>query len=40
VFRISVVPPESNRSAKNVKMLYVLVDGDFTPALEGQFPRA
>ena len=24
----------SNRSGKNVKMLYVLIDGDFTPELE------
>jgi len=29
----------SNRSGKNVKMLYVLIDGDFTPELEGKFPR-
>ena len=27
----------SNRSNKNVKMLYVLIDGDFTPELEGGF---
>lgn len=27
----------SNRSGKNVKMLYVLMDGDFTPALDGKF---
>lgn len=26
----------SNRSGKNVKMLYVLIDGDFTPELEGK----
>jgi hypothetical protein len=24
---------------KNVKMLYVLIDGDFTPELEGKFPK-
>ena len=30
----------SNRSGKNVKMLYVLIDGDFAPALEEKFqPR-
>ncbi len=27
----------SNRSGKNVKMLYVLIDGDFAPALEEKF---
>ena len=27
----------SNRSGKIVKMLYVLIDGDFTPELEGKF---
>jgi len=29
----------SNRSGKNVKMLYVLMDGDFVPELDGQFWR-
>ncbi len=27
----------SNRSGKNVKMLYVLIDGDFGPDLDGKF---
>jgi quercetin dioxygenase-like cupin family protein len=27
----------SNRSGKNVKMLYVLIDGDFAPELDGKF---
>ena len=27
----------SNRSGKNVKMLYVLIDGDFAPDLDGKF---
>jgi naringenin degradation protein FdeH len=27
----------SNRSDKNVKMLYVLIDGDFAPDLDGKF---
>ena len=27
----------SNRSGKTVKMLYVLIDGDFTPDLDGKF---
>ena len=27
----------SNRSGKNVKMLYVLIDGDVAPELEGKF---
>lgn len=27
----------SNRSGKNVKMLYVLMDGDFAPDLDGNF---
>jgi quercetin dioxygenase-like cupin family protein len=27
----------SNRSGKTVKMLYVLIDGDFTPELDGKF---
>ncbi|HKA45119.1 MAG TPA: cupin domain-containing protein [Burkholderiales bacterium] len=27
----------SNRSARNVKMLYVLIDGDFAPDIDGKF---
>ena len=27
----------SNRSGKNVKMLYVLIDGEFSPELDGHF---
>jgi quercetin dioxygenase-like cupin family protein len=27
----------SNRSGKNVKMLYVLIDGEFAPELDGKF---
>ena len=30
----------SNRSGSNVKMLYVLIDGDFAPGLEGKFAAA
>jgi uncharacterized cupin superfamily protein len=29
----------SNRSGKPVKMLYVLIDGKFDPALAAQFPK-
>jgi len=29
----------SNRSGKSVRMLYVLIDGEFDPALEAQFKR-
>jgi mannose-6-phosphate isomerase-like protein (cupin superfamily) len=29
----------SNRSGKVTKMLYVLIDGDFDPALEAKFPK-
>jgi len=29
----------SNRSGKPVKMLYVLIDGRFDPALSAQFPK-
>jgi len=29
----------SNRSGKSVRMLYVLIDGEFDPALESQFKR-
>ena len=29
----------SNRSGKSVRMLYVLIDGEFDPALEAQFKQ-